>query len=125
MVEQKTDEGATLNTVNGRYYPLWQQFIDKKDQWIGGTLVELTPGYRDSVVETTIVDITLEPNGEDSAFFSIEGVNFSCGFDTEVGGIAGIQDKQRPGGLWFSGYGGHRFGIYTNTAAGPSDEGIS
>ena len=50
--------------INGRTYPLWQQFIDKKAEWIGGTLNDLDMGQSHS---TTITDITLEPNGTDAA----------------------------------------------------------
>ena len=26
------------NLINGKTYPLWQQFVDKKSEWINGTL---------------------------------------------------------------------------------------
>ena len=56
---------------------------------------------------TKIIDITLEPNGKDSAFFSVIGENYACGFDVEVGGIIGGKE----GWLTFSGYGGHKWRI--------------
>ena len=27
--------------VNGKVYPLWGQFIERKDEWIGGILEDL------------------------------------------------------------------------------------
>jgi len=86
--------------VNGKEYPMWSQFIEKKDKWIGGILEDHDMG---ECVSTKITDITLEPNGETSAFFSVEGEDFGCGFDVKVGGI-GSGDE---GWLTFYGYGGH------------------
>jgi hypothetical protein len=90
-----------MEPVNGKEYPLWGQFVDKKDEWIGGVLED----FGDS---TEITDITLVPNGEEDAFFEIEGKGFSCGFSTSVGGIGG--DQEEPW-LTFSGYGGQKFRI--------------
>ena len=28
-------------TINGKQYPLWSQFVEQKDRWIGGVLEEL------------------------------------------------------------------------------------
>jgi len=67
--------------VNGKYYPLWQQFVDKKHLWIGGTLCcqEGTP--------TTITDVFLEPNGDNSATFGFKGTSYNCSFDVNYGGL--------------------------------------
>ncbi len=57
-------------------------------------------------MSTIITDITLEPNGEDSAYFSVEGEDFSCGFDVHYGGISGGGSD---GYITFHGFGGHEF----------------
>jgi hypothetical protein len=99
--------------VNGKHYPLWSQFVDRKDEWIGGELVDLGDGMdkilgiMQEPMRTTITGITLDPNGSDSAFFSIVGKDFTCGFDVHHGGIPNEQEGD--GWLVFSGYGGARF----------------
>lgn len=101
-----------MEAVNGRTYPLWGQFIDRKEEWIGGTLedfgdpMDRRMGYKGTVA--TITDITLTPNGEDSAFFGVHTDEGTFGFDVSVGGIGGDQEKPW---LTFSGYGGHKFRI--------------
>lgn len=90
--------------INGKYYPLWSQFVEKKNKFIGGILEDLDMGMSQ---KTEITDITLEANGEDSAFFSVEGKDFGCGFDVSVGGITAGEK----GRLTFSGYGGHTWRI--------------
>ena len=98
--------------VNGKEYPLWGQFVEKQEEWIGGTLEEF--GDRiDKVIfdgesmKTKITGIELRPNGEDSAFFEVFGEDFSCGFGVRYGGILGGED----GWITFSGYGGHQWRI--------------
>ena len=27
-----------MKEINGREYPLWEQFVEKQSKWIGGTL---------------------------------------------------------------------------------------
>jgi hypothetical protein len=81
--------------VNGKYYPLWSQFIEKKQEWIGGVLFD-EGDYMGRLLgmkleETEIVDIALTPNGKKSAYFEIVGKKYSCGFDVERGGISGNQ----------------------------------
>jgi hypothetical protein len=91
-----------LTTVNGKIYPLWSQFIERKNEWIGGKLHDL------ECDPTELLDIQLNPNGEDSAYFLIKGKDYDCGFDVSCGGIA-------PGngaGLTFSGMYGLNFKIY-------------
>ena len=92
--------------VNGRTYPMWSQFIEKKKEWIGGVLEDLDMGMS---LKTVITDITLLPNGEESAMFHVRGRDFNCGFDVKYGGIG----ANAPGfqGLTFSGYGGHEWRI--------------
>ena len=86
--------------VNGKVYPMWGQFVQKKDKFIGGTLENYDMGMREN---TEITDIILKPNGTDSAYFMVGGKNFSCGGDVSVLGIIGGE----PGWLTFHGYGGH------------------
>jgi len=90
--------------VNGKFYPMWGNFVEKKDEFIGGILQDLDMGY---CIETKITDITLTPNGKDSAFFSVVGEEFTCGFDTGHGGITGGDT----GWMTFSGYSGHKWRI--------------
>lgn len=96
---------------NGKEYPLWGQLVENKDKYIGGTLEDFGDGF-DSMMgmppgSTKITDITLKPNGDDSAFFEIVGEDFGCGFDVAHGGIGGGES----GWLTFHGYGGHKFRI--------------
>lgn len=101
-----------MKAINGKHYPLWEYFVDKKEEWIGGVL----ECYGDSMdrqmgIEKTIakiINITLEPNGKDDAFFEIRTDKGGFGFSTEVGGIGG--DQEAPW-LTFAGYGGHKFRI--------------
>ena len=86
--------------INGRVYPLWSQFVEQKNRWIGGILQTFEDG---DFGETEITDIELEPNGEKSAFFRICGRDFNCGADVSICGIMGGES----GWITFSGYGGH------------------
>jgi len=90
--------------INGRYYPLWQQFVDKKAAWIGGVLEDHDMGI---CAKTTITDIRLAPNGPISAAFFVDGAEFGCGFDVQYGGV----DSGEPGWITFHGYGGHTWRI--------------
>ena len=90
--------------INGKQYPLWSGFVAKKDQFVGGILQEFD---LDHWIETTITDIVLEPNGENSAFFRVVGKDFSCGFDCQTGGLV-VGDEGR---ITFMGYGGHTWRI--------------
>lgn len=90
-------------TVNGKEYPLWSQFVERKKEFIGGILTDLDCGG----VETEITDIELLPNGDEFAFFIIRGKDFNCGFDVRYGGIIGGEE----GWLTFSGCGNHKFRI--------------
>lgn len=100
-------------TINGKEYPLWSQFVERKEEWIGGTLEDFGDSMDRSMFggdahNTTIIkDITLRPNGEIHAFFSVDGKDFGCGFSTSVGGIT----KGDEGWITFMGYGGHTWRI--------------
>ncbi len=97
--------------INGKTYPMWEQFIKKEQEWIGGLLHDSGDSMDRRMglgsMQTKITGITLKPNGEDSAVFSVEGETFSCGFDVQHGGITAGQK----GWLTFSGYGGHTWRI--------------
>jgi len=91
--------------VNGKVYPMWSQFVEQSESWVGGTLEDHDRG---TTVSTLIKGITLTPNGDTSAFFTIKGEDFSCGFDVKHGGLGGAGEK---GWISFVGYGGHTFRI--------------
>lgn len=109
-----------MEAVNGKVYPLWSQFVEKKNQFIGGMLEDKGDdvdrglyqliNHHAMINATTIIkDIILRPNGADSAFFEIIGEDYSCGFDVRHGGIIPGKD----GWVTFNGFGGHIFAIKT------------
>jgi len=76
--------------INGRDFTesIWGQLIERRDEWIGGRLVEYEGGFdSDEFAETEIVDFILRPNDIDSAWFEVRGEDFSCGFDVRYGGV--------------------------------------
>jgi hypothetical protein len=97
--------------INGKVYPFWQKFVHRQDEWIGGILedrgdsMDRAMGAEPS--QTKITGITLKENGPDSAYFTIEGEEFSCGADVAWCGIIPGEDPW----LTFSGYGGHTWRI--------------
>lgn len=97
--------------VNGKEYPMWSQFIEQKEKWIGGILQDsgdsLDKRMGTEQMSTEITDIKLKPNGEDSAWFEVTGQNFTCGFDVGHGGLTSGEE----GYITFSGYGGHSWRI--------------
>ena len=92
--------------VNGKYYPLWSQFIEKKLEWVGADLFDYDMGLH---AQTKIKDIELRANGKDSAYFEVVGEDFSCGFDVQHGGVGGQSKTGK--GISFCGYGGHQWEI--------------
>ena len=102
-----------VRTINGRKYTLWNQFVDKKNEYIGGILEDHDndPLCKPGIGKTVITDIRLEPNGESSAYFSVDGKDFGCGFDVRVGGIDGSFSDAKNGWIGFRGYGGHQWRI--------------
>jgi hypothetical protein len=96
--------------VNGRVYPMWQQFVHRKDEWIGGILQDLDDDPLlggATCPPTEITDVVLRENGSDSAWFEFSGKDYACGFDISVGGIgAPIGDE-----LTLYGYGSMRFSV--------------
>lgn len=96
-----------LIKINGKVYPLWSQFVNDKSKWIGGILQDFGDSMNTENLTTKITDIELEKNGEDSAFFSVVGEDFACGFDVQYGGVTAGEE----GYITFSGYGGHGWRI--------------
>lgn len=97
----------TMETINEKVYPMWSQFVEKKAEWIGGQLKEIDMIMGEGEV-TEITDVTLEPNGEESAFLTFHGKKYGCGYDVRYCGIGG---GQTPGWLTISSTGGDRFQI--------------
>lgn len=97
--------------INGRFYSLWGQFVEKQQEFIGGTLEDFGDSMDKRMgfepMQTTIKGIELTPNGDDSAFFLVKGEKFDCGFDVKFGGVVGGEE----GWITFSGYGGHTWRI--------------
>lgn len=103
--------------VNGKFYSMWGQFIEKKNEWIGGTIQDFGDSMDRRIMgisgngplgESKITDIELRPNGETSAFFEVKGEGgFGCGFSVDHGGITSGEE----GWITFSGYGGHKWRI--------------
>ena len=98
--------------INGKTYPMWSRFVEEKAKWIGGTLEEVRecmgPAHNERP-STRIVDITLTPNGVDSAMFSVVGEEWDCASDVQFLSVdpAACED----GWLGFGGYGGHMWRI--------------
>lgn len=98
--------------VNGKVYTMWGQFVEKEKEFIGGILEDSGDAmdralFGEEGMSTEIIGITLTPNGSESAYFTIHGKDFDCGFDVQVGGIRPGDD----GWVTFSGYMGHTFRI--------------
>ena len=104
MIMATTPE-TELPLINGKHYHLWQQFVDRKSEFIGKRLQDF--GDNDGSAETRITDVKLTPNGTDSAYFEVVGEEFGCGFDVHHGGITGGES----GWITFAGYGGHKWRI--------------
>lgn len=89
--------------INGRKYPLWSQFVHRKEEWIGGVLQDFGDYSSEPKYTTKITDIKLEANGPNHAYFSVVGENFTCGFCTSVGGVS----PGEAGWMTVSGYQNH------------------
>lgn len=90
---------------------MWGQFVEKQNEWKGGILEDLGDSMDRRMgmvpMKTEIIGIQLRPNGEDSAFFEVNGKDYDCGFDVHHGGIGTGEE----GWITFSGYGGHTWRI--------------
>jgi hypothetical protein len=75
-----------MKAINGKTYPMWGQFVDKKEEWIGGTMMESDRHCGNSPKEK-ITDIKMEPNGEESALFLVCGETFNWSCDVRYIGI--------------------------------------
>ncbi len=101
--------------INGKTYPMWEQFVEREEEWIGGWIEDFGDSmdkiiFDGMTVKTVITGIELRANGEDSAFFEVFGEEFSCGFDVGVGGIIGGA-LESADWITFSGYAGHQWRI--------------
>jgi len=76
--------------INGKVYPMWKQFVERKDEMIGKILVSEEDGFEP--MRTKVIDVDLTPNGNDSAMFMIYGEDFDCGFDVGHGGVTSNGD---------------------------------
>ena len=91
---------------------MWAEFVERKADWIGGTLVDTgnTFGHTGLPIRTPIVDMSFK-----KGFFAIHGERFSCGGDRTVLGIAprrAVGQVDAPDdSIFFIGYGGHRWWI--------------
>jgi hypothetical protein len=97
-------------TIDGKSYPLWSQFVEKKSEWIGGILEEIGDQFCKGST-TEITDITLEKDEDwgNVVVFTVHGKDFDCGFNIEYAGI----DASNIVGNWiaFHGYGDFNFRI--------------
>jgi hypothetical protein len=100
---------SEIPLVNGRRYAMWSGFVNRKEAFIGARMIDTDMGR---VAETVVTDITLEPNGGESAFFTVHGKEFDCGFDVKYGGVS----SAKPGWIEFHGYGGHTWRIESRSA---------
>ena len=101
--------------INGKIYPLWSSFVEKQDEFIGGILEDfedsMDRAFGATKMRTEITEIELRENGENSAYFSVNGKTFSCGFDVAYGGISSAGEE---GWITFYGYLGHKWRISKN-----------
>lgn len=93
---------------------MWQELVDQKDKWIGGTLKEFGDSTDRRImkpeligIETIIVDFVLTDDR-----FEVVGEDFSCCGARDYLGITGQPRFPVNGeGLAISGYGGWEFHI--------------
>jgi len=105
--------------VNGKFYPLWEQFVEQSSEWEGGILTDYLDNFEKRLglecLQTTIKRIELVPNGESSAMFNVVGEDFTCGFDVRYGGLSPYGVGM---GITFEGYGSHEFHIQKKEKVG-------
>lgn len=96
-----------MEPVNGKVYPMWGQFLDRKEEWIGGTLEDhgdsMDRQMKMPVMSTKITDIQIRPNGKDSAMFGVIGEHFECASDVRYLGVTAGEE----GWITLSGMFGH------------------
>lgn len=82
-------------TVNGKYFPLWQQLVDNKDLYIGKFMEDIDASNKFSKpIDTKITDILLIPDKlNDTVLISIRGEDFTKVSDVkDIGIIQGDSD---------------------------------
>jgi len=77
-----------LEPINGKVYPMWSQFVEKKEGWIGGSMID-SDSIMGDAEETEITDVSLIPNGTESAMMIFHGKDYDCSFDVRYCGIGG------------------------------------
>lgn len=88
--------------VNEKEYQLWSQFVEKKNDFIGGIL-ESPARHSNNTITTIITDITLSKSCYDSYIFTIEGRGFSSFLNTAQGKIV---NKEPGWTIFYDGQGG-------------------
>lgn len=68
---------------------IWEQFVQQKNKWIGGTVVDLDTDEPHPPTEITDIVFLKPPNQFGCVWFEVIGKEYSCGFNTEYGGIKG------------------------------------
>lgn len=84
-----------MNT-NQKQYPLWQQFVDRQSEWIGGILTDEDSflGGSTKIKGIHIDRFPAQEATEDRCAieaydsFRVEGEGFDCSFNTQYGGIS-------------------------------------
>lgn len=72
--------------VNGKTYPMWSQFVEKKEKWVGGEMFSVD-NMLGPAPPTRIIDVDLIPNGDDSAMICFRGEDYDCTSDVQYCGI--------------------------------------
>ena len=85
-------------TIDGKSFPLWSQFVERKNEWVGGSLEEFGDQFCGGAT-TEITDITLSKES-DCVFLTFRGKEFDESFNVEYGGIDSHQPD--PDWLYFS-----------------------
>lgn len=73
-------------TLNGKSFPLWSQFVEKKNEWIGGTLEEFGDQFCDGAT-SEIIDITLDKEESGDVSLTFHCKDFDESFNVQYGGI--------------------------------------
>lgn len=82
-----------MQTINGKTYPMWSQFVEKKANFIGNKMFDVD-SMMGAAPETEVVDVELVPNGTDSAMICFRGKDYDCISDVKYCGIS--SDPQQP-----------------------------
>ena len=104
---------------------MWQRLVDKKDEWIGGTLVDCGDDMdrawglsapNGTGERTLIVDFKLTDDE-----FNVIGEEFTCGGGRQHVGLSPYETPGDENTLTFRGYGNHQFYLIPPKKALTSD----